>query len=619
VNRKLALLVSLLLVPRTVAHAAGTLLVEKGAPRAEIVVAEDPPRMVTLAALELRHFVQQMSGARLPIVTAPTAGEQVRIHIGQSADTDRLGVTAEGLRDGAYRIVSGPGRLALIGRDRDFDGSKLPWPLSRKDVPRAAAAWAKATEGQTDAAWGFPFGSGFKAFWNPNDFTAQMTARYGADFPALWKAESGFWLHDESGSLNAVHGLLRTLGVRCFMPGELGAVVTRKGTIAVEALHETVRPDYPLRDWSWYNFSGFEFDDVIWARRLGMNSCNELLGPNKGPHGLVHVLSAPAMQKAHPEYYALIGGRRDIAHRERGTPCLSSGGLEAETVNFARFLFDRYDLPGVDIWPVDGLRICQCDACRGRTASERVWGFADRVARQLHRTHPGKRITCGAYSSYIDPPDSIERFSPNLSVWISNCRRPLMLDPEHWEGYMERIGKWRGKIAPGNLLRLENNRYHIWGEGAPISFPVLHPRGMARDLKALKGISLGDTGEQSQVGGAWRAPALEHITLYVQSRFLWDADQDVDQVLDEYCALFYGPAAKAMKEAITYAEQNLAFKDQRRGRGRGNPANFPLAVNLRFRESLESARRLAGDTIYRRRIQAIISELQPDASPAGGP
>lgn len=44
-----------------------------------------------------------------------------------------------------------------------------------------------------------------------------------------------------------------------------------------------------------------------------------------------------------------------------------------------------------------------------------------------------------------------------------------MLDPEHWAGYMERIKMWRDKLAPGNILRLENNRYHIWGDGEPIS------------------------------------------------------------------------------------------------------------------------------------------------------
>jgi hypothetical protein len=600
---------------RTALHAAETLLVERGVPRAEIVVAEKRPRMVTLAALELRHVVEKMTGARLPIVTVPTARVQLKIHVGQSEETDRLGVTAEGLRDGAYRIASGPGWMVLIGKDQDFDFSKLPCPLRRKDVPRVAAEWAKATAGKTDAAWGFPFASGFKGLWNPKDFTAQMTARYGADFTALWKKEegvlAGFWNQDEGGSLNATYALLRHLGARWFMPGELGEVVPAKTTIAVGLLNEVVKPDYAVRSWMWYNFSGFDYDDIIWARRLGMNSRNERLGPITGPHGLVHILSEPAMQKAHPEYYALIGGKRDIEHRERGTPCFSSSGLEAETVNYIRFLFNTYDLPSVDIWPVDGLRLCQCEKCTGHSASELVWGFADRVARLVYQSHPGKRITCGAYTSYVEPPDSIKQFSPNLAVWISNCGRPMMLDPEHWSDYMERINRWQAKIAPGNILRLENNRYHIWGDGEPISYPVLHPRGVARDLKALKGISLGDSGEQSQVGGKWRAPALEHITLYVQSRFLWDADQDVDAVLDDYCALFYGPAAKEMKEAITYAEQNLAFKDQSRSRGRGSPANVPLAVNLRLRELLENARQLAGETIYGKRIQAILSELQP--------
>jgi hypothetical protein len=140
---------------------------------------------------------------------------------------------------------------------------------------------------------------------------------------------------------------------------------------------------------------------------------------------------------------------------------------------------------------------------------------------------------------------------------------------------------------------------------------VLHPRVVARDLKALKGISLGDFGEQSQADGKWRVPGLEHVTLYVQSCFLWNASQDIDAVLDDYCSHYYGPAAQAMKEAITYAEQNLAYKDQSRGRGKGSPANVPLATNLRFRELLDQARKIAGDSVDGKRIQLMISELQP--------
>lgn len=612
-KRPFALLAAWLAAPLVALHAADLVLVHRGVPAAEIVVAEERPRMVSLAALELRHFVEKMSGARLPIVTTATTGQRLKIHVGRSAATERLGITSEGLRDGAYRLASGPDWLVLIGEDHDFNPANAPWPLKRNDAPRAGAEWARATAGKTDAAWGFPFASGFKSFWNPSDFTTQMTARYGADFPALWKAgapgKAGFWNHDTGGSLNATYALLRLLGVRWFMPGALGEVVPKRATLALATVNETVRPDFPVRDWNWYNFSGFDFEDIIWARRLGMNSCHARLGPLHGPHGLVKVLSEPAMKEKHPEYYALIGGKRDTGHREGGTPCFTSAGLEAETVRYLRFLFDTYDLPSADIWPVDGLRVCQCESCAGKSASDLVWGFADRVARQILQSHPAKRVTCGAYTSYQEPPRSLAKLSPNLAVWISNGARPLMTDAEHWAEYTGLIERWRSRLAPGNLLRLENNRYHIWGD--VISHPVLHPRGVARDLKMLKGLSLGDTGEQSQANTAWRAPALEHITLYVQSRFLWNAEQDVEAVLKDYCQQFYGPAAAAMYEAITFAEQNLAFKDQSRSRGRANPANVTLAVALKFRDRLDAARQTAGDTVHGQRIAAIIAALQP--------
>ena len=605
----LCLLAAWLAAPLTVLHAADLVLVNRGLPAAEIVVAENRPRMVTLAAVELRHFVEKMSGARLPIVTTPTADQRLKIHIGRSAETERLGITSEGLRDGAYRLASGPDWLVLIGEDRDFSPEKMPWPLKRNDAPRAEAEWDKLIAGKSDAPWGFPFASGFKAYWNPGDFAQQMTARYGEDFPKLWARKGGFWLHDQGGSLNAVHDLLRQLGARFFMPGELGEVVPKKATLAIAAQDKTVRPDFAMRDWNWYNFGGFSLDDVLWARRIGMNSRHEALGPVTGPHGLVAVMESAEMKEKHPEYYALIGGKRDTGHRGGGTPCFSSAGLEVETVRYLRFLYDTFDVPSVDIWPVDGLRGCQCEKCAGKSASELVWGFADRVARQILLSHPGKRVTCGAYTSYVEPPDNIAKFSPNLAVWISNRGRWKMLDEEHWADYQTQIQHWQSKLAPGNLLRLENNRNHINVE--VIAHPVLHPRGVARDLKMLKGISLGDTGEQSQANTAWRAPALEHITLYVQSRFLWNADQDVDAVLKQYCADFYGPAAQAMDEAIAYAERNLPFKDQSRSRGRGSPANVTLAVALKFRDLLDAARKTAGDTIYGRRIQAIADELQP--------
>lgn len=127
----------------------------------------------------------------------------------------------------------------------------------------------------------------------------------------------------------------------------------------------------------------------------------------------------------------------------------------------------------------------------------------------------------------------------------------------------------------------------------------------------MKGLSSGDTGEQSQAQNAWRAPALEHVTLYVQSRFLWDADQDFDALFKEYCTTFYGPAGAAMLDALDFAERNLAVNDQSRGAGKANPANVPPAISLQLRDKLAEAQKTAGDTIYGRRIAAISAELMP--------
>src|SRR4051812_12804567 len=91
---------ALLLTPLTVSRAAEAFLVENGEARAEIVIAEQPQRTVRLAAQELQTYVEKISGARLPITTQPTAGVAVQVYVGRSLHTDRLHVTAQGLKDG---------------------------------------------------------------------------------------------------------------------------------------------------------------------------------------------------------------------------------------------------------------------------------------------------------------------------------------------------------------------------------------------------------------------------------------------------------------------------------------------------------------------------------------
>lgn len=537
------------------------------------MIAEQPTRMQKLAAEELQKYVKKISGAELAIGTAPDPGYPVTIYVGRSDFTDAQGITDEGLRHGACRIVSGPDWLVLLGRDRDFE-PREPWPRTREDYPATQAAWEKL--------YGGPCA-------NPMNW-------YGGTATSF-NREVGIWRQDEGGSLQAVYAFLGDLGVRWYWPGETGEILPRQASMALPAVDRAVHPDFAIRNLIWYGgFRDANRDDVLWWLRLGLNDGFTVVGASMLVHGMREVHGNKTMQEQHPEYFALYGGKRDTEYRGTGHACFSSPSLQRETVKYLRAAFDHYDEPAMDLWPQDGLHSCSCELCAGKSDSELVWGFIDRVAKELYKTHPDRLITGGAYASFAEPPASIKQFSPNVAVYIANRGRSRFDVPTRWKAYWDLVLAWKAKLAPERLIRGENNR------GGPI-----HPRAFARDLRALKGISLGDISEIARSippqKTMWPNPAINHLNYYVHARLLWDADQDLDALLKEYYRVFYGPAADAMQAAFEYNEQNY----DRTGKGGG----LDLAQNVTFIEQLQSARALTGEDIYGVRIQKFLDEMPP--------
>lgn len=545
-------------------------IVAEGRPVAQIVIAPDAPRMVRLAAQELQETVAKISGAELPVATAPADGFDATIFVGRSEFTDALGVTDEGLRHGAFRMVSGPDWIVLIGHDFDFEPEE-PWARSHSDLARATEEWDRLTASATGSGWGFPMGAVHRMYNRPTET----------------------WAHDEGGSLNAVYEFLRMQGVRWYMPGELGEVIPQSPSIGLPQVDRTVVPDFPLRVFIGPAWMNAPRETVLWSRRLGLNHGYELLGAGPRTHGLANVHAREEMARTHPEHFALIGGRRDPHHA-----CFSSQGLQREAVAYARTVFDTYGEPALQLSPQDGLRMCRCETCESLTASEAVWGFLDRVAREVGETHPDRLLLGAAYTSYREPPSGTAALAPNIAVRINNVGRPSLDLPEQWDWYTGLIASWRERTASGKLVRVEND-YHD---------AVIHPRAIAKDLHAMKGISLGEMNEVSRenlpdrAGQTWGQPGLTHLNRYVNAAFLWDADQDLDRLLDEYFELFYGPARDEMRAAFEHAESSYE---------RGGRARLGLPQRIRFVELLHAARAKAGDSVYGRRIDLILGELDP--------
>jgi hypothetical protein len=555
-------------------HATAPLLSENGEARAEIIVSDKPQRSTRLAAQELQDQIAKISGARLPILTKPT-GKAVKVFVGESAQSP---VNADGLRHGAYRIVSGPDWLALVGDDTDFTPAE-PFAQNNSDIKRAQAEWKRLT----DSHWGIPSPGLYK-------HRLRLPGHLGKpEGSATDKNETlEVWGLDERGSFNAVCGFLHKLGARWYMPGELGEVLPVIPTIALPPIDETVRPDFALRQFN-FRFGTVGPATAQWAMRLGIRNDEKF----QIAHGMDTMTGNEATFAAHPEWFALYGGKRHYTPgSSKNQLCYSNEEFFWDTVRFARTMLDRYPLESVSIMPPDGYTaICQCGECGGKDSPERgdrgllsdyVWDFVNRVAREVGRTHPRAKVLNCAYGAYTLPPLKIDKLEPNVLVAIVGGRRPI-----------NKAGnKAEGAAAPEALreawVRKTDNPVLIF-ENYPFTdrgwyLPAFAAHALGDTVNASKGISQGEdiwlTVRQDfdRVGIGFN-----HFLVYFTARMYWGGKN--------------GPAEREMLDFFTYCEANWAAMEEDKEK-----ADSALALFEKAKAVADAA------SVYGRRI-ALVDEF----------
>ena len=542
-------LASLLLAYLPALHAADSFLIENGKASAEIVIAEKPARMTKLAAHELQTYLEKISGAKLDILSTPTAGK-THIFLGKSTHTEALKLETNGLENGAFRIASGADWLALVGPDEDFVPME-PWGRMRTptEVARVNAEFDKIT-GDT--------------FWNS----------YGALYMRYHK-DLDVWDYDDAGTLNAVYEVLRSLGVRWYAPGDLGEVVPRQPTIPLRSVNKTVKPDFGMRRFTFYTDHTGIGEKAIWVLRLGVNQGHKIGGIAQSCHGAKFVLMREEMKQAHPEMYLLTGGKRDTKTKGSGYPDLTSALFFEKQLKYSRTMFDHFHEPMISIDLVDGYGgmtsddpkwMAQLTPGRGwsGTMSDQVWGHINKMALELYRSHPDRLVSGLAYSAYKMPPEKIAKLSPNL-VLIETRQRQSFWDEAQRNEHRSLREAWMKKLTSGKYLTWD---YNINARPEQAGRPVFYTKQIASDLRELKGRTLGEmieiydhpAGSEGKL--SYDPLALEHLNLYVTSRLWWDADQNLDALLADYFTSYYGPAAKPMKAFADFSEANWMHMGQ---------------------------------------------------------
>ena len=346
-------------------------------------------------------------------------------------------------------------------------------------------------------------------------------------------------------------------------------------------------------------------------------------------HTFAILIPPEKYSQEHPEWFAEIGGRRRT-FKERPSHGAQLCTSNPEVVDkLVEGLLSTLDAdPTIEIItlsPNDGGSFCECEKCRALDGPDRGW-FArysnrlavlnNQVAKRVAKRYPNVKIKVGAYAMYARLP-SIEDYRPepnllfqlchiyfchNHPVTGGNCRAGATYKPSDNflpnREFAEILRRWR-KLTD-NLFIYEYYALGGWSK-TDMLWPMVHT--MRHDIPWYR--DMGAKGFYTQVGPWRRAP----LNYYVAAKLAWNADLDIDWLVDDFSRKFFGEAADPMRAYLLAVEEAMVRNAQcisyglRGGRAtRLGPKVFDEPTRAALRKLLDDAQRRARSDLVRRRV-----------------
>ncbi len=309
----------------------------------------------------------------------------------------------------------------------------------------------------------------------------------------------------------------------------------------------------------------------------------------------------------HPEYFALVDGRR----LRDGQLCLSNNEMIKElTENLRKKMEAR---PEKEYWSVsqnDCYNYCECENCKKLYEKYgSVSGAYIALVNRIADTFPDKVISTLAYQFTRSAPRNI-RPHDNVNIMFCSieCNRsmPLSDDPRS-AGFVEDMYNW-AKIS-NNILAWD---YVVQFANLLSPFPNFHV--LQPNIRYYRDNGVTMMFQQGS-GSSWSD--FSGIKQYLIAKLLWNPDLNADSVINRYFDLYYGKAARYVREYFDLTHKNLIAHQQEQNLNiNGFPINYVHSfltpeLLLRYQEIMDSAENVVGnDSIYLKRILRL--RLAPD-------
>lgn len=383
----------------------------------------------------------------------------------------------------------------------------------------------------------------------------------------------------ERATLYAVYDLLeRELGCRWLAPGQAWEEVPEQPRLTLSPSNRVERPamKYRFERMTYLPTSGTrEKECLTWAVRQRLNigfewpataAAGKPLTPYGGfrgfmwPHSLPHLTDVEKLHREHPEWFALVNGKRSLGAPKNVNLCTSNPEVIAFMASLLSKAFAAQpQIEFLPLGPGDGTAFCQCERCRALDTggtwshtdgtprpvlSDRWLTFVNAVADKVAATNPGKKIYSLAYHQTFSPPLKV-RPRPNVMMMVVNSRpeglcfvHPIATpDCANNALFCRNFSGWSA-ITPAGMMA-----YQYMPHSTFCCMPLPAPRKFIADIRWLA--QNGCVGYEGQSG--CRTFGLFGITLYAVAKAMWNPQIDPDALLKDYCDSAFHEASEPMQ------------------------------------------------------------------------